>query len=44
MQELKDEESTVKKIYGKEDLKEILTSLLEKTFIENFENIENFKK
>ena len=44
MQELKDEESTVKKIYGEEELKEILTSLLEKTFIENFENIENLKK
>ncbi len=35
MKELKD---SVKKIYGNENLKEILTNLLEKTFIEKMEN------
>lgn len=41
MEDLENEESTVNKIYGNESLKEILTNLLEKTFIEKMENIEN---
>ena len=44
MENLKNEKDSVKKIYGNENLKEILTNLLEKTFIEKMENIEKFKK
>ena len=44
MENLKDEKDSIKKIYGNENLKEILTNLLEKTFIEKMENIEKFKK
>ena len=43
MENLKNEKDSVKKIYGNENLKEILTNLLEKTFIEKMENIENLK-
>lgn len=44
MEELKNEKDTIKKIYGNENLKEILANLLEKTFIEKIENIEKMKK
>lgn len=44
MEDLKNEKDNVKKIYGNEKLKEILTNLLEKTFIEKIENIEKLKK
>lgn len=44
MKELKNEENSIKKIYGNENLKEILTGLLEKAFIEKIENIEKLKK
>lgn len=44
MKDLKVEEGIVKKIYGEENLKEILSNLLEKTFIENFENIKSLKE
>ena len=43
MEDLKNEKDNVKKIYGNENLKEILTNLLEKTFIEKIENIEKLK-
>ncbi len=41
MEEMNNEENNIKKIYGKEDLKEILTNLLEKMFVENMKDIEN---
>lgn len=44
MEDLKNEKDSKKKIYGNENLKEILTNLLEKTFIEKIENIEKLKK
>lgn len=44
MEDLKNEKGSIKKIYGNENLKEILTNLLEKTFIEKIENIEKLKK
>lgn len=44
MKDVKEEENSIKKIYGNENLKEILTNLLEKTFIEKMENIEKIKK
>lgn len=44
MEDFKNEENSIKKIYGNENLKEILTNLLEKTFIEKMENIEKLKK
>ena len=44
MNSLNNEKNRIKKIYGNEDLKEILTNLLEKTFIEEIENIEKLKK
>ncbi|MCI9039233.1 MAG: hypothetical protein HFJ29_05120 [Clostridia bacterium] len=44
MEDLKNEKDSIKKIYGNENLKEILTNLLEKTFIEKIENIEKLKK
>ena len=44
MEDFKDNENSIKKIYGNENLKEILTNLLEKTFIEKIENIEKLKK
>lgn len=44
MVDTKNEENSIKKIYGDENLKEILTNLLEKTFIEQMENIEIIKK
>lgn len=43
-EDLANEKSTVKKIYGDENLKEILTNLLEKSFIEKIENMENLQK
>ena len=39
MEELKDNENSIKKIYGNENLKEILNNLLEKTFIQEIEKI-----
>ncbi len=44
MEELKSENNTIKKVYGKEKLKDILTDLLEKTFIQEIKNVENIKK
>lgn len=44
MEDLKDSENDIKKIYGNENLKEILTDLIEKTFIETIENVEKIKK
>ena len=44
MEDLKNEKDSIKKIYGNENLKEILTKLLEKTFIEKMEDIEKLKK
>ena len=44
MEDLKNEKDSIKKIYGNENLKEILTNLLVKTFIEKIENIEKLKK
>ena len=44
MEDLKDNENSIKKIYGNENLKEILTNLLEQTFIKKMENIEKLKK
>jgi hypothetical protein len=41
MEGFKGKENTISKIYGNEDLKEIITDLLEKTFIKEIENIEN---
>ena len=40
MKDFGSNESTVKKIYGSENLKEILTNLLEKIFFLFMENIE----
>ena len=44
MEKNRESEDGIKKIYGNEDLKEILTNLIEKTFIEKIENIEKIKK
>ncbi len=44
MENFKNEEDSIKKIYVNENLKEILTKLLEKTFIEKMEDIEKLKK
>lgn len=44
MEDFNNEKDSIKKIYGNENLKEILTNLLEKTFIEKIENIEKLKK
>ena len=44
MENLKNEENAVKKIYGEEYLKDILTDLLEKTFIQEIKNVEISKK
>lgn len=44
MNDLKKNENTITKIYGNENLKEIITDLLEKTFIREIKNIENLKK
>lgn len=43
MEGLENEKNNVKKIYGDENLKEILTNLLENTFIQEIKNIENSK-
>ena len=40
MENLKNEENAVKKIYGEENLKDIITDLLEKTFIQEIKNQE----
>ncbi len=37
------EKNTVKKIYGTENLKDILTDLLEKMFIKEIKNVEKLK-
>ena len=42
MENLKNEENAVKKIYGEENLKDILTDLLEKTFIQEIKKA-NYK-
>ena len=44
MENLKNEENAVKKIYGEENFKDILTDLLEKTFIQEIKNVEISKK
>lgn len=44
MEDLKSDENSIKKIYGNENLKEILNNLLEKTFIEEIENVEKLKR
>lgn len=44
MEELKNEKDSIKKIYGSENLREILTNLLEENFIEKIENMEKTKK
>ena len=41
---MENKKGTVKKIYGKENLKEILTELIEKTFIQEIENMKNSKQ
>lgn len=44
MGDLKSENNAIKKVYGKENLKDILTDLLEKTFIQEIKKVENIKK
>lgn len=44
MKSLKEEKGNVKRIYGDENLKEILTNLIEKEFIKEIKNVENLKK
>ncbi len=44
MEELKEKKGNIKKVYGNENLKEILTDMLEKTFIKEIKNLENIKK
>lgn len=43
MENTKNEKNTVKKIYGTENLKDILTDLLEKMFIKEIKNVEKLK-
>lgn len=40
----KNEKDTIKKVYGDENLKEILTDLLEKTFMKEIDKVQNSKK
>ncbi len=44
MEKSNNKENSIKKIYGQEDLKEILSNLLEKVFIEKIENTEKLKR
>ena len=43
MENTENEKNTVKKIYGTEKLKDILTDLLEKMFIKEIKNVEKLK-
>ena len=43
MENKEKEKNTVKKIYGTENLKDILTDLLEKMFIKEIKNVEKLK-
>ena len=43
MEKTENEKNTVKKIYGTENLKDILTDLLEKMFIKEIKNVEKSK-
>lgn len=43
MENTENEKNTVKKIYGTENLKDILTDLLEKMFIKEIKNLEKLK-
>lgn len=43
MKNAESEKNTIKKIYGKENLKEILSSLLEKMFMKEIKNVEKTK-
>ncbi len=43
MENTENEKNTVKKIYGTENLKDILTDLLEKMFIKEIKNVEKSK-
>ncbi len=44
MEDMKNEKNTIKKIYGKENLKDILTDLIEKKFMEEIKNVEYIRK
>ena len=43
MENTENEKNTAKKIYGTENLKDILTDLLEKMFIKEIKNVEKSK-
>lgn len=43
MENTENEKNTVKKIYGTENLKDILTDLLEKMFIKEIKNVKKLK-